>query len=281
MNATTDWFSVTDLGGGWYRVSEAEGHFPCHSYVLEDGDEALVVDTGLGVDDLRGVVEDLVGTDVRVLLTHAHWDHIGAAHQFDDVLIDERERTPDGRVSIDGLTDESVERPAQFVAGWLEAGNEFPESFDPDSYEIRPVADVEVVTPGETLRIGERELELVATPGHSPGQLAVLDREAGICHGADVLEPGGTLYAHLEHSDVSAYRETVDRLIEYREAGAFDVLTLGHGEPIRGGDLAILEDVATALAAIERDDAPFETIETHWGPTRRYDIGGIEVLTRA
>ena len=279
MNATTDWFTVDEIADGSYRITEGAGVLPCHTYVAADGDEALLIDTGLGIGDLRTLVEDLVGTP-RVLLTHSHWDHIGGAHAFDDVVIDDRERTAGGRVAIDGLSDESVERPKQFVDDWLAAGNAVPDGFDPDVYAIEPTEDVGVVEPGQTLTVGERDLELLATPGHSPGQLAVLDRTAGICHGADVLEPGGTIYAHLEHSDVAAYRDTFERLVDRRDAGAFDALTLGHGDPIEGDDLAILDDALVAFEEILDGSGAFECIETHWGPTRRYTVAGLEVLTR-
>jgi glyoxylase-like metal-dependent hydrolase (beta-lactamase superfamily II) len=120
---------------------------------------------------------------------------------------------------------------------------------------------------------------LVPIPGHTPGQLAALDRDAGVCFAADVIEPGVEVFAHFEDSDLDVYRESIDRLLELRDEGAFDVLTIGHGDPIRGEDLSVLDDVQDALDAVADGTAPFELIETSWGPTREYTVGEITVLT--
>ncbi|NHN60033.1 MULTISPECIES: hypothetical protein [Halorussus] len=69
----------------------------------------------------------------------------------------------------------------------------FPEGFDLESYAIEPVSGVDPLEPGAEIPVGNRTLETVPIPGHSSGPLAILDRSAGICHGADVLEPAGNL----------------------------------------------------------------------------------------
>lgn len=279
MNDTDDWFTVERIVEGTYQITEGGGVLPCNTFVVDGGDEALLIDTGLGIGDLRAVVEDVVGDDIRVLLTHAHWDHLGAANQFDDVVINGRERAPDGTVSLDVLEDDYDQRPREFIASWLELDKPLPDGFDPGTYCIDPIPNVGAVEPGDELVVGDRRIELVPIPGHTPGLLAALDREVGTCFASDIVEPGVEIYAHFLDSDLGAYRESINRLIDLRDEGAFDVLTIGHGEPFRGDDLSMLDDVRRALAAVSNDDAPFELIETSWGPTRRYTVGDIDVLT--
>lgn len=280
MNDTSDWFDVERIGNGCYRITEGAPVLPCHMLVFRDGDDAVLVDTGLGIGDLPAVVREVAETNVRVLLTHSHWDHLGAAHRFDDVAIHDRERSDGGRVAIDVLSDEFTERPAQFTQNYLEQGHQFPTGFDPDSYAVEPVDGVHALAPGGEVVVGDRTLELVPIPGHSPGQLAVLDRVSGVCHGADVLEPGGEIFAHFGDSNLEEYRDSIDRLVDLRDEGAFDTLTTGHGDPLRGDDLSILDDVRAALDRIVEDDASFEVVETNWGPARKYAIGGIDVLAK-
>ena len=281
MNGTTDWFTVEQVADGWQQLTEGDPVLPCHPLVVQDGDDAVVVDTGLGIGDLPGMVEELTGSaDVPVLLTHSHWDHIGAAHEFEDVAIHERERGADGRVAVDTLSDEFGHRPGQFVANCVDAGMAFPDGFDPDSYRIEPAHGVGTLDPWKEVDVGDRTLELVPIPGHSPGQLAVLDRTAGICHGADVLEPGGEIFAQFQHSDVDVYRETIARLVDLRDEGAFDTLTTGHGEPLRGEALSILDDVQEALDRVAEGEAVSEPVDTSYGPKRRYEVGDIVVLTK-
>lgn len=279
MTETTDWFDRERIDDGCVQLTEGRPVLPCNMLVFEGDDEAILVDTGLGITDLSAAVEDVAGGDVRVLLTHSHWDHIGGAHQFDDVAIHDRERGPDGRVAVDVLSDEFSQRPSQFVQNYREEGHEFPDGFDPETYDVRPIEGASALEPWEEVSVGDRTLELVPIPGHSPGQLAVLDRTAGVCHGADVLEPGGEIFAHFRHSDVAEYRETMDRLIDLRDEGAFNTLTTGHGEPLRGDELSVLDDVRTAFDRIQ-EGAEFDVVETNWGPAREYSIEGIDVLTK-
>lgn len=279
MNDTTDWFTVEQIANDTYQITEGSGVLPCNMFLVDGGDEALLIDTGLGIGDLGALVEELTGEDVRVLLTHSHWDHIGAARQFDDVVINDRERAPDGTVSLDVLEDDYDQRPREFMANWLEAGNPLPDGVDPDAYDVRPVDDVGAVAPGDDLLAGDRRLELVPIPGHTPGQLAALDRDAGICFAADVIEPGVEVYAHFRDSDLEGYRDSIDRLVDLRDEGAFDTLTIGHGGPIRGEDLSVLDEAQRALDAVANGEASFELIETSWGPTRQHTIADITVLT--
>lgn len=280
MGHTSGWFTREAVADGWTLIGEGDPVLPCRSGLVEDDGEALLVDTGLGVADLAGLVEQTVGTrDVPVVLTHSHWDHIGGASAFSDVVIHDRERTADGRVTIDVLSDEFALRPAEFVRNCREQGVAFPSGFDPDQYAIDPVRDVEPVAMGAEISVGDRTLETVPIPGHSPGQLAVVDRTAGLCHAGDIFAPGPTLYAHFEHADLAAYRDSIERLIELRDAGAYDVLTTGHGGPIRGDDLAVLDEVATALDRVRAGDADSTLTETSYGPTRKHTVEGVTVLT--
>jgi glyoxylase-like metal-dependent hydrolase (beta-lactamase superfamily II) len=279
MNDTDDWFEVTRFGPGSHQISEGRGVLQCNSFVLSAEDETLLLDTGLGIGNLPAVVDELASGDVSVLLSHAHWDHIGHAHSFDDVRIHESEWPADSILTIDSMTDEFVDRPEQFVRGWLDSGKSFPESFDPERYAIRPTPDVRPIDEGETVTVGDRELELLPIPGHSPGQLAVLDRHERVCYAADVLEPGWKVYAHFAHSDVEAYRDSVARLRAAWNEGAFDTLALSHGDAIQGEDLELLTETLKALNAIIAEELDHERVDTPWGPVSEYETSTVRILT--
>ncbi len=278
MNDTSDWYDVEQLNDWCHRVTEGAPVLPCHMLLFEDDDEAVLIDTGVGVGDLSGMVDELVDSDLRVILTHSHWDHIGNAHQFDDIEIHDTERGPGGRVAIDTLTDALEKRPGQFVDNYRDSGREFPDNFDPETYHTKPTEGVGRLDPDEDVEVGDVTLELVHIPGHSPGMTAVLDRRAGILHGADVLEPGGEVYAILEGADIEAYCDTIDRLIELRDEGAYDTLMISHGDPIEGDDLEMLDDVKVALDAVADDEAEYNIIEDErFGGIREFEVGDIEV----
>lgn len=275
MNSTDDWYDVAKTGQKRYRILEA-GRYG--SYLIEGADRALLVDTGIGIGDLRTLVDDLVDRPVTVLLSHTHWDHIGNAAAFEDVRASPAEIAPDGTIRIDTVTDEFLHRPAEFVDEWRADGNAFPDGFDPDSYGVEP-ASASGVDLESGIDLGDRTIELLATPGHSPGHLAALDRESDVLYGGDVLHYDRGLYAHFEGADLEAYRDTFDRLVRLREEGAFSVLLTSHNEPIEEEELSILDEMRDGLDRVRNGSLDYETVETSWGTMREYTIAGSPVLT--
>jgi glyoxylase-like metal-dependent hydrolase (beta-lactamase superfamily II) len=122
-------------------------------FMIDGSDATVVVDAGRGLGDLRGYLG--LDTATRLVLTRSHWDHVGNAHQFDDVSTDERERNPDGSLTLDVVSEVFLKRPGQFVANHLEQGRPLPESVDPDTFDVPPVpaADTHADGDREAVRI--------------------------------------------------------------------------------------------------------------------------------
>lgn len=279
MNATDDWFETEHLAPFTYRITEGQGYLPCNTYLVGDGEHWVTIDAGLGIGDLRSHVEALAGSVPRLILTHRHWDHIGAANQFPDVAISEREQE-DGVVTTTTKTPTGVDLAARFVERWAEMGKDFPNGFDPEQYSIKPVEGVTPLSPEEIIDVGSKHLEIVPIPGHSPGQLALLDRETSICFAADIFAPDGSLLAPFPDANLNACHTSVQRLIDLRDAGAFDTLATGHGSPIADNGLDLLDQLHHALDTILRGEADFTVGDDWWGDVRRYSVGDIEVVAR-
>jgi len=112
---------------------------------------------------------------VRIALTHAHWDHVGAL----DALAGE---LPGAEVCFG-------EREARFLAG--------DRSLDRDEPAVKPRSMVRARTrPARLLRPGDRvgSLEVVAAPGHTPGQLAFLDTRDRTLIAGDAFSTWGGTY---------------------------------------------------------------------------------------
>lgn len=280
MNSTTDWYDIESFNERDYRLVEASQTLPCNMFLIRGDETALLIDSGLGIGNLRGAVGQLIDTEVILLLTHTHWDHIGAGHQFDNVLVHPVERTRDGRVTIDSLSDEFVERPQQFVAEHAQASESFPDDFRPENYTVPPITDVEAIEPGDRVNLGDRTLEIVSISGHSPGQIGVLDAEAGVFYGGDIIHIEQNVYIHFEDCSISDYIDSFTRLVDLGDEGIFDTLATGHNPPISGPDLDILEDLRDGLTAILNGDRESEVVETPWGPANKYEISGSDVLTK-
>jgi len=277
MNATDDWYAVSELGAKTRRITELEVY---GTFLIEGRDAALLVDTGIGIGDLRGLVTDLVDTPVRVLLTHSHWDHLGNCHQFNDVSIHERECSESGTVSIDVLSDEFVHRPREKIEELQRDGVDLPTEFDPAEFGPSPPTRVTPIEGGHSVDLGDRTLETVPVPGHSPGQLAILDPESRILFGADVVHKNRNLYLHFEDSDLSAYHDSFERVRDLHDSGAFETLATSHNEPLSGDELDLIDDLLDTLDDISRDALAYETVETSWGDARKYVVGESMILTK-
>lgn len=275
VNDTDHWFDVEELCNRSWRIAETP---LINNYLLAGENRALLLDTSIGVGDLKTMVERLVDVPVTVVLTHSHWDHIGAANQFDDVRIHDAELPPDGTIRRDYVGDEFHIDLEGWIDSRLEQGRQFPDSFDPESYEIQPVPNVTDVADSETVSLGDRDLELIHLPGHAPGQLGVLDRERGDLYGGDVIHIQQNLYIHFGGSDVRDYVDTLARLRELRDEGAFDTLYTAHNRPITGEDLSILDQYHKGLQAILADDLPCESNDGR-PQGRVYEIAGNKVIT--
>ena len=77
-----------EFAPGTYEIDE----FDCDSVFLLVGTErALLLDTGIGLGDLRGLVEEITDKPYDVVITHGHMDHVGGAAWFDKVYLNEKD----------------------------------------------------------------------------------------------------------------------------------------------------------------------------------------------
>jgi glyoxylase-like metal-dependent hydrolase (beta-lactamase superfamily II) len=137
--------------------------------VRRDGeDSGLIVDPGDEAERILGAVEQLgIGIDA-VLLTHTHFDHIGAV-------------APVARATRARVYCPEIEAPVLAdIMSWV------PPGFGPyESYE----AD-ETLAGGERLELAGLELDVLHTPGHSPGHLTYSIPDEAALFSGDVLFQG-------------------------------------------------------------------------------------------
>ncbi|WP_129113822.1 MBL fold metallo-hydrolase [Halegenticoccus tardaugens] len=278
MNATNDWYEIRVLDDGCYAIWELDRYA---MYLVEGDEEALLIDAGCGVGDLRGLVDQLINVPVRLFLTHSHWDHIGNAAQFDDVSAHPRECTPDGTIAVDGVSDDLAHRPTQAIVGWeKEQDVTFPDGFTPSEYRILPKRDVQPAYAGDIVDLGNRQLELLALAGHSSGQLGVLDRDRGLLYGADVIGNDRRLLAHFGTACLPEYLGSMQRVRDLHEAGAFGRLVTGHNRPMGKRDLSVLQPMVGGLEAVVNGDVSGDRVDTRYGSAREFAFAEFSIVTR-
>jgi len=207
MQNGDDWFTVERIDAETFAISEY-GHWEqAHSYLLVGGEKAALIDTGLGIGDIRQVTDRLTDRPVTVLTTHVHWDHIGGHGLFEDIRVhaDDREWLENG-----------LPLPPKAVRAQLmkcPLTRKPPHSFNPDTYAVFRGAPAGIMRDGEKIELGGRTLSVLHTPGHSPGHVCVYDESRAFLATGDLLY-SGTLYASYASTDPKAFAASVFRLAE-------------------------------------------------------------------
>jgi glyoxylase-like metal-dependent hydrolase (beta-lactamase superfamily II) len=217
-----DWFDVYRIADGVFAIYEPGQFEEVISFLILGDDRALLFDTGLGIGDMKRVVEQLTDLDVVVLNSHTHYDHIGGNHQFDTIYARDTEYT---RNRAAGSQPAAV---AEFLQeGWV--WKPLPEGFVVDGYRSRPFRISRFVDEGDVIDIGGRKLEILSTPGHAPDAICLLDRANRLLLTGDsfYLAP---LYTHLEGSDFLDYAKTAARLAGL--ATDIDAALTSHNVPV-------------------------------------------------
>jgi glyoxylase-like metal-dependent hydrolase (beta-lactamase superfamily II) len=256
------WFDVYRLDDDLFAIYEPGQYELVISYLIVGRERALLFDTGLGIGDIRAVVEQLTDKGVVVLNSHSHYDHIGGNQQFDEILgLD----NPYTKQNAAGSTPEAI---AEFIGpGWV--ARPLPEGFEPAEWRTRPYTITRTVRDGERIDLGGRTFEVLETPGHAPDAICLLDRENRVLFTGDTfyLAP---LYAHLPGSDPEAYRKTAARLAAL--ASEVDTLVTAHNVPYASS--GYLVEMRDAFERIAAGDADFVSTDGN----REYAFGDFSII---
>ena len=87
------------------------------------------------------------------------------------------------------------------------------DEFDIDDYRITPTSVTRALEEGDVIDLGDRALEVMHLPGHSPGSMGLWDSESATLFSGDALYDG-ELLDELPDSDIPDYIATMKRLRE-------------------------------------------------------------------
>lgn len=216
-------------------------------YLVLGSECALLIDTCLGLGNLRATVEGLTDLPIEVALTHGHLDHAMGAPEWKGVWM-----SPADQAIYASMCD------AEGRLGYLgaNAGSAAADAWKdtlvlpcPD-YAFRPLVD------GQVFDLGGITVEAIAFPGHTPGTHAFLLREDRILISGDACNNSTFLFEPM-CSTVEEYRRTV-LAVQERLAGRYDHVFIQHYEMEVASDLLPnMVEVCDRVLARDVDDEPF------------------------
>lgn len=225
--------AITGDGGRLREV--APGVFlyesTCNVYVLQDGDQAILIDFGDGA-----ILDVLASMGLRatdVLMTHHHRDQGQGLHRAQEAGV--RIWAPHAEVDLFASID----------ARWQ--GREILNNYNmrQDRFSLlKQVRAVEALRDYRTYRFGRFEITVVPTPGHTPGSITLMTE----CGGQKLAFTGDLIYGPGKVWSLSAMQWTYNgsegvhysilSLLDLKDRGP-DLLFPSHGAPMREPNAAI------------------------------------------
>lgn len=163
-----------------------------------------MIDTGLGVANIKKVVDRLTKLPVTVATTHVHWDHIGGHSYFTHIAVYAAERK---------WLEEEFPIPLQMVKRNLTCKPcEFQSDFSVDHYRIYKGSPDLVFHDGFSFDLGNRQLTAIHTPGHSPGHGCFYEPERKDLYAGDLIYKG-CLDAFYPTTDPRQFYQSVKKTL--------------------------------------------------------------------
>ena len=146
------------------------GAYETNCYCLRDNESAqdcLIIDAGLDADKLINSLEEKNMNPIALILTHGHIDHIAGLNAM-------REKFPEMKVYIHELDANMLDEPKSNLS--LMAGI---------SYVTEP-ADF-TLEDNQVIELAGLKLQVLHTPGHTPGGISLYSKEQGVVFVGDAL----------------------------------------------------------------------------------------------
>jgi glyoxylase-like metal-dependent hydrolase (beta-lactamase superfamily II) len=168
---------------------------------------SVLIDTGFGLVSLMESLPQLREPRLLALGTHTHCDHIGGHYEFAcrAIHVDEADilsaPNRDNTIAAPFVVDDMFE-------------NGKPASFDATRFSIRAAPATQILSHGDIIDLGDRTLEVVHVPGHSPGSVAFWDAKFGLLFSGDVVHDGtgGIGTGHYYHTNLDLFLASVEKL---------------------------------------------------------------------
>lgn len=206
--APEDWYALNHVGDGVTHIFEPfiEAFYRCNIWHVRGRDKDMLVDSGMGVVSLREHVPVVTGKVCLAVASHTHFDHIGAHHEFAHRLVHAAEAgllahpTRAATLADPYVSDDIFTRLP-------------PEPYVSAEYAVKGASATRIVHDGDVIDLGDRHFEVIHTPGHSPGGIALWEEATGILFSGDIVYDG-RLIEDTYHANARDYHASMKRLFD-------------------------------------------------------------------
>lgn len=211
---------------------EGNGHLMANEslYLIAGTESAILIDAGTDIPGLHQIVSDICKKPVRLIATHVHPDHTGSAiNEWDEISIN--------------AADE-VNRP-MFMVGYQ--------------------GKTTYLTDGEVIDLGGRQIEVIFTPGHTPGSTTFIDKARHYGFSGDSFGSGNLLIT----VNFSTIILSAQRIAYYMEKNGIEYLYPGHYMGVNKETLQRVKDIAELCSQLREGEKEGEKLD-------RPGIGGLD-----
>ncbi|MFJ3485502.1 MBL fold metallo-hydrolase [Pseudomonas sp. NPDC090202] len=201
------WFEVQHKADGISLIHEPyiRPFYRCNLWYVAGRDKSVLIDSGSGLVSLREQLPFLIEKPLCAVASHTHFDHMAGHHEFPERLVHSAEAdilaNPDGDNTLatmcmaDPMFDAHPDCPLCYA-----------------EYRVKAAPATRLVEDGDVIDLGDRVLEVIHTPGHSPGGISLWERATQTLFSGDVIYDG-PLIEDAYHSDLTQYRSSLERLL--------------------------------------------------------------------
>ncbi len=180
-----NWWRVRDAGDGVTWIDEPHVHefYRCNVWHVRGRDRDMLVDSGMGVVSLRASVPLVTERPLEAVASHTHFDHVGCHHEFACrschgaeahlLRAPTRENTFADKYVTDDIFTELPPAPYQSA-----------------TYAVAAAPATRLLWDGDVVDLGDRRFQVIHTPGHSPGGIALWEAASGILFSGDIVYDG-------------------------------------------------------------------------------------------
>lgn len=215
-------YKISEIDSDTFRIDEQIKELHTYAYLLIGSQKAMLIDSGAGFGDMFAAVKTLTNKPVIVVHTHGHTDHFGGDSHFTQGYLG------DGDFEVFCQHKDSAFRDDILHLMEKEQGLYLSDKQARDFAELKNLPDYTVMYDGDTFDIGERQIKVIASPGHSKGSVCLLEKARKTLYTGDTVCARGILLSLDYSCSVEEYLSSVKKLWEM--SGLFTEMHPGHHE---------------------------------------------------